>query len=95
MACLLSEHKELSKIFTKLHKKMKLPIKDFFSKYDQVCRFLWIWSHLQRKSLMENFNFCAVQVEEYCVMEMKINVKIPKQLRCLWTIFISFLATTG
>ena len=55
MARLPSEHKELSKIFTKLHKKMKLPIKDFFSKYDQVCIFLWIWSHLQRKSLMKNF----------------------------------------
>ena len=77
MARLPSEHKELSKIFTKLHKKMKLPIKDFFSKYDQVCRFLWIRSHLQRKSLMEYFIFFPVQVEEYCVMEMKINVKIP------------------
>ena len=36
--------------------KMKFPIKDFFSKRDQI------WSHLLKKSLMENFIFCAVQV---------------------------------
>ena len=37
--------------------KMKFSIKDFFS-------FLRIWSHLLKKSLMENF-FCAVQPQEY------------------------------
>ena len=36
--------------FQLLHKKMKFSIKDFFSKYD----------HLLKKSLMENFIFCAV-----------------------------------
>ena len=35
-------------------------INDFFSKCDQIRSFLRIWSHLLRKSLMENFNFCAV-----------------------------------
>ena len=40
--------------------KMKFPIKDFFSKYDQIRSFLRIWSHLLKKSLMENFHFCAV-----------------------------------
>ena len=40
--------------------KMKFSIKDFFSKYDQIRRKLWIWSHLLNKSLMENFIFCAV-----------------------------------
>ena len=39
---------------------MKFSIKDFFSKCDQIRRFLWIWSHLLKKSLMENFIFCAV-----------------------------------
>ena len=37
--------------------KMKFPIKDFFSKYDQFRSFLWIWSHLVKKLLMENFIF--------------------------------------
>ena len=42
--------------------KIKLSIKDFFSKCDQIRSFLRIWSHLLRKSLMENFIFCAVPV---------------------------------
>ena len=40
--------------------KMKFSIKDFFSKCDQIRSYLWIWSHLLKKSLMENFIFCAV-----------------------------------
>ena len=39
---------------------MKFSIKDFFSKCDQICSKLRIWSHLLKKSLMENFIFCAV-----------------------------------
>ena len=38
--------------------KMKFFIKDLFSKRDQ--RKLRIWSHLPKKSLIENFIFCAV-----------------------------------
>ena len=40
--------------------KMKFSIKYFFSKCDQIRSFLQIWSHLLKKSLMENFIFCAV-----------------------------------
>ena len=43
--------------------KMKFFIKDFFCKCDQIRRKLRIWSHLLKKSLMENFIFCAVQQE--------------------------------
>ena len=39
---------------------MKFSIKDFLSKYDQISRKLRICSHLLKKSLMENFIFCAV-----------------------------------
>ena len=39
---------------------MKFSIKAFFGKYDQIRSFLQIWSHLPKKSLMENFIFCAV-----------------------------------
>ena len=35
--------------------KMKFFIKDFFSKCDQICSFLYIWSHLLKKS-MGRFN---------------------------------------
>ena len=41
---------------------MKFSIKDFFSKCDQIQRKLQICSHLRKKSLMENFTFCAVYV---------------------------------
>ena len=44
--------------------KMKFSIKDFFSKRDQIRSFLWIWSHLLKKFLMENFSFCAVRIYE-------------------------------
>ena len=39
---------------------MKFSVKDFFSKCDQIRRKLRIWSHLLKKSLMENFIFSAV-----------------------------------
>ena len=40
--------------------KRKFSIEDFFSKYDQIRRKLWIWSHLLRKSLMGNPILSAV-----------------------------------
>ena len=40
--------------------KMKFSIKDFFSKCDQIRGILRNWSHLLKKSLMENFIFYAV-----------------------------------
>ena len=36
---------------------MKLSIKDFFSKCDQIRSFLRIWTHLLKKSLTGNFIF--------------------------------------
>ena len=39
---------------------MKLSIKDFFDKSDQIRRKLRIWWDLLKKSLMENFIFCEV-----------------------------------
>ena len=47
--------------------KMKFSIKDFFSKCDQIRSFLRIWSHLLKKSLKENFIFCAVQVYHFSI----------------------------
>ena len=42
--------------------KMKFSINDLFSKCDQNRRKLSIWSHVLKKSLMENFIFCAAPV---------------------------------
>ena len=38
----------------------KFPIKDFFSKYDQIRKKLRIWSHLLKKFFMGGLVFCAV-----------------------------------
>ena len=43
-------------------KKKNFSNKDFFSKYNQIRRKLQIWSHLLKKSLLENFIFCAVSL---------------------------------
>ena len=43
-----------------LHKKINFSIKNSFSKCDQIRRKLRIWSHLLKKSLMENTIFCTV-----------------------------------
>ena len=40
--------------------KMKFSVKDLFSKCDQIRCFHRIWSHLLKKSFIENFVFCAV-----------------------------------
>ena len=45
-----------------LHKN-KFFMKDFFNKCDQIRRKLRIWSPLVKKSLMENFIFFAVTVD--------------------------------
>ena len=37
--------------------KMNFSIKDFFSKCDQIRSFVRIWSHLLKKSWIENFSF--------------------------------------
>ena len=50
--------------------KMKFSIKDFFSNCDQICRKLRIWSHLLKKSLMENFIFCAV-LDTRCKLDVR------------------------
>ena len=41
---------------------MKFSIKDFFSECDQMRSFQRIWSQILKKSLMENFIFCAVSL---------------------------------
>ena len=46
---------------TSTAQKMKFSIKDCFSKCDQIRSFLRIWSHLLKKSIMENFIFCEMK----------------------------------
>ena len=54
---------------------MKFSIKDFFSKFDQIHSFLRIWSHLLKKSLMENFIFCAVTLADFALTSCELKGK--------------------
>ena len=47
----------INKIAVNTAQKMKFFIKDFVCKCDQIRGFLRFWSHLLKKSLMENFIF--------------------------------------
>ena len=51
---------ETTILATSTAQKMKFSIKDFFSECDQIRSLLRIWSCLLKKSIMENFIFCAV-----------------------------------
>ena len=53
---------DVSCVITSTAQKMKFSIEDFFSKCDQICSFLRIWSHWLNKSSMKNLIFCAVRV---------------------------------
>ena len=52
--------------------KMKFSIKDFFRKCYQIRSFLRVWSHLLKKSLMENFIFCAVKYSNLLRTQVEI-----------------------
>ena len=64
---------------------MKFSIKDFFNKCDQIRSFLRIWSHLMKKSLMENFIFCAVNIAEHFLLKTEQN------LTSFWEIFFCYV----
>ena len=56
--------------------KMKFFIRNVFSRCDQICIFLPIWSHLLKKSLMENFIFCEVYFVidfERCILSVRLK----------------------
>ena len=58
---------------------MKLSIKDFLSKCDQIRSFLRIWLHLLKKSLMENFIFYAVLVKGMSESSLRKNIMAKQQ----------------
>ena len=74
-----------------------LSLKDFFSKCDQIGSFLQIWSHLLKKSLIENLGFGAVifsinitalQVFSFELWEISQNIFFRGQL-------LQFLLSSG
>ena len=72
--------------------KMKFPIKDFFSKCDQVRRKLRIWSHLLKKSLMETSFFvhcryanCHFTIKYFCYLRYVSRTKLEQKTRRKYT----------
>ena len=64
--------------------KMKSSTKYFFSKCDQICSFLGIWSHLLKKSLMENFIFHAVIfLSLFCNLYLDLRSSHDNCFQCL------------
>ena len=59
--------KEKEKKSRNTRKGIAQQVKDFFSKCDQFRSLLRIWSQLLKKSLMENFIFCAVLIFSFCL----------------------------
>ena len=80
----------LSYSITFTAQKMKFFIKDFVSKCDQICSFLRIWSHLLKKSLMENFIVCAVFVQ-ITVTGTQFNIRILYKKNLLFVGFSQIL----
>ena len=58
---------------TYIAQNMKFSIKDFLSKCDQIRSNLRIWSHLLKKSLMENFMYCTVYWGSYGEKHSRMN----------------------
>ena len=80
--------------------KMKFSIEDFFSKCDQIRRNLPIWSHLLKKSLMENFIFCAVkkgdrrfELKWEAVNSLAFSQKLKTQNKLFSEIIFGFFST--
>ena len=71
--------------------KIKFSIKDFFSKCDQICSFLRIWSHLLKKSSTENFTFCTVSQKVKGILVWNLQHVIFKWRWTYWQIFKSAL----
>ena len=69
---------------------MKFSIKDFFSECDQMRSFQRIWSQILKKSLMENFIFCAVSLTwkglhpRCCPVQTLQNFQISYSTKHLW-----------
>ena len=76
-------------LFTVTAQKMKFSIYDFFSKCDQISSFLWISSHLLKKSLMENFIFCTAST----MIELHIGELKKKMLVLKIHLFANLLET--
>ena len=71
---------------------MKSSIKDFYCKRDQIRSFLRIWSHLLKKSLMENFIFSAMWTQYF---PLQTYLFLWKQNYCFISEFLKLKTLSG
>ena len=65
--------------------KIKFYIQDFFSKCDQIPKKRRIWSHLLKKSLIENIVFCAVFITWWDNLHYKVGSVLQRGATILQT----------
>ena len=79
---------------------MKFSIKDFFSKSKQIHSFIRIWSHLLKKSLMENFifralilkaNYLAICPYWLLLLPAKLSIGQFNPIMSIFPCFLTFL----
>ena len=77
-----------------LHKKMKFSIKDFFSKCDQICSFLRIWSYLLKKSGKPHFFVeCNISIVDDSFACLFINIILYGLFQVLFFVVMSSVGT--
>ena len=79
---------------------MKFSIKDFFNKSKQIHSFMRIWSHLLKKSLMENFifralilkaNYLAICPYWLLLLPAKLSIGQFNPIMSIFPCFLTFL----
>ena len=68
--------------------KKKFSIKNLLSKSDQIRMKLRTWSHVLKKSLIENFYLCAVQSGFKLNMILSVDHKIHKSIYISCLLFV-------
>ena len=71
--------------------KTEFSVKDLFSKCEQICSFLRIWSQLLKKSYPENFIFCAVYRAFMKKVFTKLSLFKNKFCKCFLNTLLSMI----
>ena len=86
--------KLLMRLFSDNVQEMKFSVKDLSNKCDQIRSFLWIWLHLQEKSLIKNFIFCAVKLTVLAETSILLQDHVCFNFMLKYYIMISFWQIT-
>ena len=74
---------------------MKISVKDFFSKSEQICRKLRICSHLLKISLTENFIFVQWMIQWYMLHLGDLQGQLVLLIHLIYLFVFHLIATVG